>query len=162
MNQQTFTDMDKARDFLEIYRTERYNNQIAYYESRVREFSNAQRQAVWCSIGLVFLTALAGALEGIAQSWLKVVLLLLAAVCPILSTALAGYTALHGFTQQAKLYRDARKNLLRIEEPQILPDQPAEAAATQVSTYVKQVEDVLQTEHGFWGQLAEGMTPPGV
>ena len=161
MDQQQFTSLERARDFLEIYRASRYNNQLQYYTARVKEFTRAQRQAIWCSIGLVFLTALAGAFEGIASSWVKVALLLIAAVCPILSTAIAGYTALHGFTQQGKLYADARRSLLGIPEPGIQPDQQEDVFTGQISAYVAQVEDVLQKERSFWGQLAEGLTPPG-
>lgn len=162
MSQQIFTEQERRKDFLEIYRSARYDHQVTFYTDHVKEFTRAQNQAVWGSIVLVFLTALAGILESIASSWLKVVLLLIAAIFPILSTALAGYAALHGFTQQAKLYRDARRNLLRIEEPGFQPDQPENVVANQISVYVQQVEDVLQKEHSFWGQLAEGMTPPGV
>lgn len=162
MSQQEIIKQQAAEQFLELYQSYRYQNQLDYYEKRVKEFTNAQRQAIWLSIGLVFLTALAGAFEGVATSWIKSALLLVAAICPILSTALAGYTALRGFTQQAKLFHDARQNLIHIHAPAILPDKPQGELNSEIAKYISKVEDVLQTEHGFWGQLAEGMTPPGV
>jgi hypothetical protein len=161
MSQQDVLNQQATEQFLDLYQSERLQSQLDYYEKRVKEFTNAQRQAIWLSIGLVFLTALAGAFEGIATSWLRVTLLLIAAICPILSTVLAGYTALRGFTQQAKLYHDARRNLIHIHAPAFRADQPQRDLSNEISKYVNKVEDVLQTEHGFWGQLTEGMTPPG-
>lgn len=159
INQQ---DLERAQQFLEVYQVYRYQDQLDYYGKRVREFTNAQRQAIWLSIALVFLTAVAGAFEGIATSWVKSALLLIAAICPILSTALAGYTALLGFTQQAKLYHDAQKSLTRIRIPVIPAAGDQNSPDDRVEKYVSSVETILQTEHGFWGQLAEGMTPPGI
>lgn len=161
MSQSEIVEQQATEQFLDLYQSRRHEDQLTFYTNRVKEFTNAQRQALWFSIGLVFATALAGALEGITTSWLRTTLLLIAAICPILSTALAGYTALHGFTQQAKLYRDARNNLMHIRVPASPDDQPGKLDIEAISTYVSQVEGVLQREHGFWGQLAEGMTPPG-
>lgn len=160
MSQPEIVDQQATEQFLDLYQSHRHQDQLDFYTHRVKEFTNAQRQALWFSIGLVFATALAGALEGITTSWLRTTLLLIAAICPILSTALAGYSALHGFTQQAKLYRDARNNLMHIRIPKSSEDQPGSLDTEAISTYVRQVEDVLQKEHGFWGQLAEGMAPP--
>ncbi len=161
MNQRSFTELERASDFLRLYRTFRYENQIQFYERRVKEYVNAQRQAIWVSITLVFLTALAGAIESVVPPWLRSILLLIAAICPILSTALAGYTALHGFTQQAKLFRDARNNLLTITEPDLPDRADASSLAEQIDEYVQQVEEVLQREHSFWGQLVQDLPPPG-
>jgi hypothetical protein len=161
MNQQEVSEKQAAEQFLEVYQLYRYQNQLNYYTRRIREYTNAQRQAIWLNIGLVFLTALAGILEGITTSWVKTTLLLIAAICPILSTALAGYTALRGFAQQTKLYHDARRNLVHIPAPKVRPDQLSHDLGRDISEYVHKVEGVLQAEHGFWGQLAEGMTPPG-
>ena len=69
---------------------------------------------------------------------------------------------MRGFTQQAKLFHDAQRNLQHIHTPEIQPELPARDLSKEVETYVNKVEDVLQTEHGFWGQLAEGLTPPTV
>ena len=162
MSQQDTLQQEATQQFLELYQEYRYQNQLDYYARRVKEFTNAQRQAVWLSIGLIFLTALAGAFEGVTGSWVKSALLLIAAICPILSTALAGYTALRGFSQQAKLYRDAHRNLVHLRVPEIAAQASRETERAIVEEYVNKVENVLQTEHGFWGQLAEGMAPPGV
>lgn len=161
MSQQVFSEQERTSDFLRLYRTFRYDNQIQFYERRVKEYVNAQRQAIWLSIGLIFLTALAGAIESVVPSWLRTPLLLIAAICPILSTALAGYTALHGFTQQAKLFRDARNNLVNIVEPAPGSAENTGVLAEQIEAYVQQVEEVLQKEHSFWGQLVADLTPPG-
>ncbi len=161
MSQSEIVDQQASRQFLEVYQNYRHQDQLDYYTRRVKEYTNAQREAIWFSIGFVFLTALAGALEGLTSDWLQTTLLIIAAISPILSTTLAGYTALHGFTQQAKLYRDARNNLKHIHMPAFKPDQAESISDAVINEYVEQVEEVLQKERGFWGQLADTLTPPG-
>ncbi|HEY3991543.1 MAG TPA: hypothetical protein VGM01_01575 [Ktedonobacteraceae bacterium] len=161
-SQQDISNQQATEQFLALYQTYRHQDQLAYYQKRVKEFTNAQRQAIWLSIGLVFVAGLAGAFEGATTSWVRSTLLLIAAICPILSTTLAGYTALRGFTQQAKLFHDAQRNLLHIHAPEVQPDLLPLDLNKEVEKYVNKVEGVLQTEHGFWGQLAENMTPPTV
>jgi SMODS and SLOG-associating 2TM effector domain 1 len=161
MSQSKTAEQQATRQFLQLYEQFRHQDQMNYYTLRVREYTNAQRQAIWLSIGFVFVTALAGALEGVASGWLQTTLLIIAAVSPILSTALAGYTALHGFTQQAKLFRDAFNNLRHIHMPEVESEADPDIDEATVNDYVKKVEAVLQKERSFWGQLAEGMAPPG-
>lgn len=153
-----------AAQFFRLYQRYRYEHQMSYYLSRQREFTRAQKQAIWLSIGLIFLTALAAALETTSLSWLRLTCLFLAAICPVLSTALAGYNALYAFEQQAKIYRDARQNLemLHAKMPDFQKAQNKEEFARQLKVYVQETEMVLQTEHGYWGQLAKNMKPTDV
>ena len=58
IRQQDVSQQQATEQFLAFYRTYRHQAQLDYYEKRVREFTNAQRQAIWFSIGLVFLAAL--------------------------------------------------------------------------------------------------------
>lgn len=161
MSQQETIEQQMTEQFLDLYQSYRHQNQRDFYTSRVREFTRAQRQSTWVSIGLVFLTALAGTFEGVVPAPFKSILLLVAAICPILVTTLAGYTALHAFTQQAKLYRDAQRKLNHIRVPRQIPGQSPQAFADDIKAYVEDVEGVLKTERGFWGQLLEDIAPPG-
>lgn len=150
-----------AEQFLQIYQIYRHKNQLDFYTQREEEFSRAQHQAIWLSIGLFLFAALAGALETVPVNWFQTTCLLLAAICPVLSTTLAGYNALYAFEQQAKVYRDARQNLerLTIQLPDLQPGQDEDEFAKQVNTYVQETEAVLRTERGYWGQLAKNMKP---
>jgi SMODS and SLOG-associating 2TM effector domain 1 len=147
------------KQFLALYTTYRYEDQLKFYKVRHEEFEVANTQAVTISIVLIFLTALtAGVASSTNVTWLKLTCLLIAAISPILSSALAGYSALYGFEQQAKLYQDTINNLrkARVREPQL---DLSEASAQQVNEYIQEIENVLLVEQGQWGQLARELKP---
>jgi hypothetical protein len=147
------------KQFLALYTAYRYEHQLKFYEVRHEEFEAANTQAITISIVLIFLTALtAGVASSTNISWLKLTCLLIAAISPILSSALAGYSALYGFEQQAKLYQDTITNLkkTRVREPQL---ELRDATDQQVNDYVKEIENVLLVEQGQWGQLARELKP---
>lgn len=153
--------LHNAEQFLHLYERYRHRDQIEFYKNRQKEFSHAQNQALSLSIGLIFLAALAGALEATPLPWLRLVCLLLAAICPILSTALTAYSALYAFEQQAKLYQDAFYNLqkARAQLPEMHDGLSEDKFSQQLQTYVQQAEKILQIEHGQWGQLARTIKP---
>ena len=150
------------QQFLKLYQIYRYENQLGFYRSRRGEFTKAQTQAITISIGLIFLAALAGAIASIDIPWLKLTCLLAAAICPLLSTALAAYNALYAFEQQAKLYQDTINNLLqaRVFAPDVKQGLSDVEFAEQLNKYVPEVENIFLVEQGQWGQLAKKMTPP--
>jgi hypothetical protein len=151
------------QQFLELYRIERFEYQLEYYRRTREEFERAKTEAVIGSILLLFLAGTAGiAASSVDLHWLKLVLLLLAAIFPIFSTALAAYSALYGFEQQAKLYQDTINNLLRARALAPVPEQNLTETefARQVNDYVQEVEKTFQKEQGQWGQLAEHLKPP--
>lgn len=154
----------EAEQFFQLYERYRHNDQIQFYRDRQKEFSHAQNQALTVSIGLILLAALAGALETIPLPWLKLACLLLAASCPLLSTALTAYNTLYAFEQQAKLYQDAYYNLqkARVLLPRTQQGVSEIDFAKQLHTYVYEVEKILQVERGQWGQLAKTMKPPEI
>jgi len=94
----------------------------------------------------------------------KLFFLLLAAICPIFSSALAAYSTLYGFEHQAKLYQDTVNNLLGARTLAPVPEQ--NLTGTQftrlLNDYVLEVEKTFQKEQGQWGQLAEHMKPPEI
>lgn len=146
--------------FLEIYQSYRYDHQYTFYESRHKKFNSAKNQSLLLNITLMFLAALF-ALWASATNilWLRTVLLLLAAILPVLSTAMAGYSALYAFEQQAKLYQDTLTNLhyARALNPNLKQGLDAAEFEGELSKYVEEVEKILQAEHGQWGQLAKSM-----
>jgi hypothetical protein len=150
--------------FLELYQTYRSSEQLKFYRKRQQEFSRAQNQAMAFSITLIFLAALAAAFEALAVPWLHETCLLAAAICPILATALTAYNALYAFEQQAKIYEDTAHNLekLRAQEFLLQQNRQKETFPEQLRAYVQDVEQILQIEHGQWGQLAKSMKPPEV
>ncbi len=151
------------RQFQELYHKHRYEHQLDFYKKRQGEFTKAQTQAIVISIGLMFLVFLAGAFESVDVPWLKLTCLLAAAICPVLSTAVAAYSALYAFEQQAKLYQDTIINLQRARV--LLPDvdvkqgQSETALGTQMDKFVDEVENTFLVEQGQWGQLAKKMKP---
>lgn len=147
--------------FLQFYQEHRHQHQLEFYTEREEEFSHAQNQATWLSIGLIFLAALAGALASASVGIFQLICLLLAAICPVLSSTLAGYNALYAFEQQAKIYRDARQNLEKLAAllPSMQPEQERAEQIKHVEKYVLETETVLSTERGYWGQLARNMKP---
>jgi hypothetical protein len=149
----------EIESFLQLYGRYRYNPQLDFYVSRKREFRRARDQALWISIGLIFFAALAGALETITVPWFNLLCLLIAAICPVLSSALTGYNALYAFEQQAKIYGDALVNLQKIQARLGNPRSDADLSA-YVIQYVQAIEETLQNERGQWGQLAHNMKPP--
>lgn len=154
---------DDARGFFELYQAERFEDQFSYYTRTREEFERAKTEAIVGSILLIFLSGLAGiAASSVTTHWLKLVFLLLAAVLPICSTILAGYSALYGFEHQAKLFQDTINALLRARALAPRPDQalPEIEFTRLLNEYVKEVEKTFQKEQGQWGQLAEHLKPP--
>lgn len=151
-----------AERFFRLYQRYRFEDQYTFYSSRRQAFTRAQNRTFSLSLGLIFLAALAGSLETLSWPWLKLVCLLTAVICPILSTALTGYNALFAFERQAKLYQDALSNLqkARVYLPVLQPGLSEADFTQQLNTYVQEVEKVLQTEQGQWGQMAKNMKPP--
>jgi ABC-type multidrug transport system fused ATPase/permease subunit len=149
------------QQFLKLYQKYRYEDQLNFYKQRHREFAKAQAQAIFISIGLMFIVCLAGALEQINIRWLNLTCLWLAVICPILSTAITAYGTLYAFEQQAKLYQDTLNNLQRVrvlltDLEQGLSD---DDFAVRLGNYVQTVENIFLAEQGQWGQLAKKMKP---
>ena len=150
------------KQFLELHQTYRFDVQLNFYEARHEEFSKAHSEAIFASIGLVFLAGVAGIIASIVPNpELKLVFFLFVAILPVLSTALAAYNALYAFEQQAKLYKDTFDSLQEAYAltPALKHGLTADEFSQQVDNYVKEVEHIFQVEQGQWGQLAEQMRP---
>ena len=148
----------RAGEILDLYRAERLQDQLRYYDNRRAQFERAHGQLLVVSAVLLGATSTVSVLAGVEIRG-KVVMAVLAAILPALATALAAYGALFAFDRHAKLYADAAWNLGRLEEPDVsnaVDDREAEEALT---SFVEQVEKILRDEQSQWGQLAAEPKP---
>ena len=142
----------RANQVLDLYRSARLEDQLRYYQNRRTQFERAHGQLLIASAVLLGATSTVSALAG-AEIEGKLVWAVMAAILPILSTALVAYGALFAFDRHAKLYADAARNLGLLEEPD-LSHAGDEQAQETVTNYVEQVEKVFRDEQAQWGQLA--------
>ena len=151
------------KQFLSLYQTYRYENQLKFYRDRHTEFNKANKEAITIGIVLMVVTTLmAGFASFFDAPELRLICLLVAAICPILATALVGYNTLYGFEQQAKLYQDTINNLLKVYalDPDLRQGLSDNEFAKALEDYVCKVEETFLIEQGHWGQLARSMKPP--
>ena len=143
--------MEASREgqFLELYHRYRYEHQLDFYRDRSKGFEQARRQAIVLGAILMVISALASALSSynFAPS-VRIVYLIIAAVSPVLYTALTAYTSLYAFEQQAKLYQDTVDALQKIHtfSPRIQQGLSEQAFAQQVHDYVSNVENIFLVE----------------
>lgn len=157
--------VSRERKFLELYQKYRYEHQIDFYRSHTLEFEQAHRQAIVVGAILMIIAALASALSSYSFAPpLRLTYLIIAAISPVLYTALTAYSSLYAFEQQAKLYQDTVYALLKVHtlSPDIQQSLSEQAFAEQVHDYIDKVENILLVEQGQWGQLAGKMRPPEV
>jgi hypothetical protein len=135
----------------DLYAAHRLADQQGYYDRTADEYDRAARQAAKLTAALM---AAAG-----AAAFLSATHLLgqwggweiIAAVAPILATAVAGYEGLYGYERNAKLYADAATGLAKLQST---------APAPPLPTLVSEAEGVMRREQSQWGQLAIEAEPP--
>ena len=140
----------RAQQFVEVYRHARIEDQRKYYLRTANEFEAARRQLLLTSSLVFGASAAVGLIAGLDVPG-KLVWAILAAVLPMITTALAAYEGLYGFARVSKLYMDAARNLRLVEAPTL--SEPADEPAA-IAAYVAQVEEIFKRERGQWGQLA--------
>jgi uncharacterized membrane protein len=140
----------RERQFLELYRQARVDNQLDYYERTARGFQAAHQQLLLLSAVVFGISGAVALIAGLDVPG-KVVWAVVAAVLPAVTTVIAAYEGLFAFERIAKLYRDAARNLRRIHPPTLTGAAEADAA---VAAYVAAVEGIFERERGQWGQLA--------
>jgi hypothetical protein len=139
----------RARQFVDVYRAARVEDQRNYYLRRANEFEAAQQQLLLVSSLVFGISGAVGLIAGLDVPG-KLLWAILAAILPAITTALAAYQGLYAFDRIAKLYGDAARNLRLVSAPR-LSDSADESAA--VAAYVSQVEAIFRRERGQWGQL---------
>jgi hypothetical protein len=141
---------ERDRQFLEVYRAARVEDQRRYYERSTSRYEAAHRQLLLASSAIFGVSAAVSLLAG-SDVRGRVVWAILAAVLPAVTTAISAYDGLYAFQRVGKLYRDATRNLRRVESPE-LRDVDDERAA--LARYVAVVEGIFANERAQWGQLA--------
>jgi uncharacterized membrane protein len=144
----------RERQFVELYRQARVENQRGYYERTAARFEAAYQQLLLLSAVLFGISGAIALLAGIDVPG-KLVWAIFAAIVPAITTAIAAYQGLFAFERIAKLYRDAARNLRRLPPPIVGDTTSAQAA---IAAYVADVERVFERERGQWGQLASEPT----
>jgi hypothetical protein len=132
-------------DAAELYTTHRLADQRTYYDGTAKEYDRAARQAAKLTAALLAAGGIAAFLSsthllGHWGGWA-----IIAAIAPVLATALAGYEGLYGYERNAKLYADAATGLAKLQDATPAPPLPALAS---------EAEGVMRREQSQWGQLA--------
>jgi hypothetical protein len=128
----------------DLYAAHRLADQLGYYARTAREYERAARQAAKLTAALLAAGSIAAFLSsshllGHWGGWA-----IIAAVAPVLATALAGYEGLYGYERNAKLYADAVAGLTKLEK----------AGAPSLAELAVEAEGVMRREQSQWGQLA--------
>ena len=147
---------ERERQFVELYRQARVEDQRGYYDRTAGRYEGAHRQLLLVSAILFGVSSTVALISGIDVPG-KQVWAVFAAVLPAVTTAIAAYEGLFSFERVAKLYRDAARNLRRAQPPLIDDAATADAA---VANYVAEVERIFERERGQWGQLGSEPVPP--
>jgi hypothetical protein len=137
---------DVNPEFLSAYDKYRIEDQIVFYQARVKEYAKADNQALVLRSALLFGAAVCGILG--AADIARVPLGIIAAALAALSAAVTAWTELIGFRLNLDLYTNAQTalGLLRPEQPQ------ANARTDEVREYVREAEDILLGEVQTWAQ----------
>lgn len=137
-------------DAAKLYADHRLDDQLDYYRRTADEYEGAARQAAKLTAALLAAGGIAAFLStthvlGHWGGWA-----IIAAVAPVLATALAGYEGLYGYERNAKLYADAVAGLTKLTQP----------GAPSLPELAVEAEGVMRREQSQWGQLALEAEPP--
>jgi len=144
----------RAAEFRDLYTQLRITDQRDWYQDRRDEYKQASQQAIVVRTVLLALAALAGLAAQLVTGTDRALIGVAAALLAALAAAVTAYEALIGFTQVGKLYNDAALSLRAAEI-----DWTAVGPHDDVAAELGQVEQVLRTENGQWGQLVIEGTP---
>jgi hypothetical protein len=144
----------RDEQFLKCYEKHRYEDQQKFYEGHIEEFETARSQAIILTSILIGCAGITSVLAAADVLHLKALWVILAIIFPALGTAFAAYDRLYAFEQQAKLYKDARGALDAHRYRSLGKASLSESEfRAVVSDHVQEVEGVLRSEQGQWGQL---------
>lgn len=137
---------DVNPEFLPAYDKHRIEDQIVFYQARIKEYARADNQALVLGSVLLFGAAVCGVLG--AADIARVPLGITAAALAALSAAVTAWAELIGFRLNLDLYSNAQAalGLLRPEQPQ------ANATTDEVRRYVREAENILLGEVQTWAQ----------
>lgn len=150
--------MDDLSLLYQIYIKHRLQEQINFYNSRIRE--NERNSDFTFRAGALILTAssliatISASVTSADNPTLSFILTVSAAVLPAFAALIASFRQLYGWDKQATIYRDS---LLALERVSLLtPDDdrlPFTNLAPIYPELVNRAEDIFTSEVGQWGQF---------
>ncbi len=142
----------------QIYVSNRLQEQINFYNSRIRE--NERNSDFTFRAGALILTAssliatISASVNASDNPTLSFILTVSAAVLPAFAALISSFRQLYGWDKQATIYRDS---LLALERVSLLtPDDdrlPVTDLAPIYPELVQRAEDIFTSEVGQWGQF---------
>lgn len=142
----------------QIYVSKRLQEQINFYNSRIRE--NERNSDFTFRAGALILTAssliatISASVNATENPALSFVLTVSAAVLPAFAALISSFRQLYGWDKQATIYRDS---LLALERVSLLtPDDDRLPHTDLMPIYpelVRRAEDIFTSEVGQWGQF---------
>jgi hypothetical protein len=141
---------ERQRQFIDMYKRHRIQDQLNYYEARQREFEAAQFQGSWIA-GVIMIAASAAAFGAFAARPHLPIWTVLAAALPALSAAVASFQRLYAFERLAKLYADASTALDAAGS--VGGGRTDKELEASIQAFVAKAERIFQQEQGQWGQL---------
>lgn len=151
----------REEQFLKCYQKDRFTDQRVWYLKRIAEFQAARNQAIILTSILIGCAGIASVLAAANVLGWREWWVLLAVFFPASATAFAAYDRLYAFEQQAKLYQDAARALLRVQklQPRWREGVTQEDYREMINLYVLETEAVFHREQGQWGQLINQVRP---
>lgn len=142
----------------QIYVSKRLQEQINFYNSRIRE--NERNSDFTFRAGALILTAssliatISASVNATENPALSFILTVSAAVLPAFAALISSFRQLYGWDKQATIYRDS---LLALERVSLLtPDDDRLPHTDLMPIYpelVRRAEDIFTSEVGQWGQF---------
>jgi hypothetical protein len=151
----------REAQFLAFYERYRYEDQRTFYRSRIDEFESAHSQAIILTSVFMGCAGVASVLAALDAAQLRMWWALLAVIFPVVATAFAAYDRLYAFEQQTKLYHDAFRALPQAHKhlPFWKEGMSERDFQEAINAYVEEVEAILRSERGQWGQLISQVRP---
>ncbi len=149
--------MERDAQFLQLYQKYRYEDQVAYYERREKEFEDAQKDFVNISTILMIFAAFMSVFASVDLFGSRLWWAVLAVVFPTLSAALSTYSTLYAFERQGKIFQDAVNRLhgAAAKSPHLQPMEQESEFREAIEEYIDVVEKVFMEERGQWGLLGD-------
>jgi hypothetical protein len=158
---------DRDRQFRELYEAERVDDQLGYFRTASRGHGRADERLIWVTAVLMFAAAAISAAIGykgddlpFSQVWV-----VLAAIVPGVSAAVAATRSLYEHERNRTRYENTRRDLERLSAATALPASLPDAEYREtLATYVSNVESLLSREHQQWVEVMKAIPraqPPG-
>ena len=146
----------KVGKVADLYRTERFDTQLAWYETKISEYGRARNQARLSAAALLVVASVAGALAGADVAGWRTWWALGGAIAGALAAALTSYDTAYGFDRLARDYERtvgvASRLVLKFPGGACAP--VTGDGAKEVSVFVTDAENIFRSEVDSWAKQA--------